>query len=139
MIHASVLHLSLIHIFYASIKTWKKIGQKLVIFCSNFCPQTTTSCGLTCLFFLFSTILHQNYRLHMFRPWEHIDRLALLCPIAMLCEIQKIPRQRLRITGNVDDTLRCQRHHRGEKRLVTSGARRDVYKRQLLNTFSGRL
>ena len=60
----------------------------------------------------------------MFRPWEHIDRLALLCPIAMLCEIQKIPRQRLRITGNVDDTLRCQRHHRGEKRLVTSGARR---------------
>lgn len=43
-----------------------KIGQKLVIFRSNFCPQTTTSCGLTCLFFFFPTILHQNYRLDCF-------------------------------------------------------------------------
>ncbi len=46
---------------YASLKMGKKIGQKLAIFWSNFRPQTTTSCGQTRLFLLFSTILHQNY------------------------------------------------------------------------------
>ncbi|MBO5486558.1 MAG: hypothetical protein J5988_06480, partial [Eubacterium sp.] len=37
---------------YASLKTGKKIGQKLAIFQPNFCPQTTTSCGQTLLFLL---------------------------------------------------------------------------------------
>jgi len=48
-----------------TLKTGKKIGQKLAIFWSNFCPQTTTSCGQTLLFLLFSTILHHYYTLHM--------------------------------------------------------------------------
>ena len=74
--------------------------------------------------YLFIFLRHQTDRLNVFRPREHIHRLALLCPVAMLCEIQKIPRQRLRIAGNVNDTLRCQRHHRGEERLIASGARR---------------
>ena len=45
----------------------KKIGQKLAIFWSNFCPQTTTSCGQTLLFLVFSTILHHYYTLNVAR------------------------------------------------------------------------
>lgn len=50
----------------------KKIGQKLAIFWSNFCPQTTTSCGQTLLFLLFSTILHHYYTLNVARLL-HLD------------------------------------------------------------------
>uniref|UniRef100_UPI0040563FE0 hypothetical protein n=1 Tax=Acetatifactor sp. TaxID=1872090 RepID=UPI0040563FE0 len=38
----------------ALLDTRKKIGQKLAIFQPNFCLQTTTSCGQTLLFLLFS-------------------------------------------------------------------------------------
>lgn len=72
-------------------KNVKKIGQKLVIFCSNFCPQTTTSCGLTCLFFLFSTILHQNYRLNMLRMRKQIKWLTCRNLISTLNQHLYIP------------------------------------------------
>ena len=48
----------------ALLDTRKKIGQKLAIFQPNFCPQTTTSCGQTLLFLVFSTILHHYYTLN---------------------------------------------------------------------------
>ena len=51
----------------ASLKMGKKIGQKPAIFQPNFCPGSTTSCGQTLLFLLFSTILHHYYTLNVCR------------------------------------------------------------------------
>ena len=82
-----------------------KIGQKLVIFRSNFCPQTTTSCGLTCLFFFFPTILHQNYRLHMPRIRKHIHTTALLHLIPSLLQSNKVSGKRSRLAGNVHHSV----------------------------------
>ena len=65
---------------YASLKMGKKIGQKLAIFWSNFCPQTTTSCGQALLFLLFSTILHHYYTLDcfFFVPKNCIGKLTII-------------------------------------------------------------
>ena len=74
-------------------KNGQKIGQKLVIFCSNFRPQTATSCGLACLFFLFSTILHQDHRLHMHGIREHIHTTNLPNLISPGSKYLQIPGQ----------------------------------------------
>ena len=61
----------------------KKIGQKLAIFQPNFCPQTTTSCGQTLLFLLFSTILHHYYTLNVLRHPEVVHPTRLLLGLSV--------------------------------------------------------
>ena len=90
---------------YASLKMGKKIGQKLAIFQPNFCPQTTTSCGQTLLFLLFSTILHHYYTLNVLGEREHVHAHALRHAVSLLLKVLQVPDQCLWIAGDVDDSV----------------------------------
>ena len=83
----------------------KKIGQKLAIFQPNFCPQTTTSCGQTLLFLLFSTILHHYYTLNVLGEREHVHAHALRHAVSLLLKVLQVPDQCLWIAGDVDDSV----------------------------------
>ena len=106
--------------YYASSKMGKKIGQKLANFRSNFCPGSTTSCGQTLLFLLFSTILHHYHALNMCRMPELVNRPDLLQFIPSVTQHAQISRQRRRIAAYIDNTLRAHLKHRLKALLVTA-------------------